>query len=65
MVSKLSKWETLIEEYERLDQKLVNLDMFSNMMSKTTENKIKLLIKGRMRSLLTKINEHEKKFKKI
>lgn len=65
MVSKLSKWETLIEEYERLDQKLVNLDMFSTMMSKTTENKIKLLIKGRMRSLLTKINEHEKKFKKI
>ena len=57
MVSKLSKWETLIEEYERLDQKLVNLDMFSTMMSKTTENKIKLLIKGRMRSLLTKINE--------
>ena len=65
MVSKLSKWETLIEEYERLDQKLVHLDMFSTMMSKTTENKIKLLIKGRMRSLLTKINEHEKKFKKI
>lgn len=60
MASKLSKWETLIEEYERLDQKLVNLDMFSNMMSKTTENKIKLLIKGRMRSLLTKINEQEK-----
>ena len=60
MVSKLSKWETLIEEYERLDQKLVNLDMFSTMMSKTTENKIKLLIKGRMRSLLTKINEQEK-----
>ena len=60
MASKLSKWETLIEEYERLDQKLVNLDMFSTMMSKTTENKIKLLIKGRMRSLLTKINEHEK-----
>ena len=60
MASKLSKWETLIEEYERLDQKLVNLDMFSTMMSKTTENKIKLLIKGRMRSLLTKINEQEK-----
>ena len=60
MVSKLSKWETLIEEYERLDQKLVNLDMFSTMMSKTTENKIKILIKGRMRSLLTKINEQEK-----
>lgn len=60
MASKLSKWETLVEEYERLDQKLVNLDMFSNMMSKTTENKIKLLIKGRMRSLLTKINEQEK-----
>ena len=60
MASKLSKWETLIEEYERLDQKLVNLDMFSTMMSKTTENKIKILIKGRMRSLLTKINEQEK-----
>jgi hypothetical protein len=60
MASKLSKWETLVEEYERLDQKLVNLDMFSTMMSKTTENKIKLLIKGRMRSLLTKINEQEK-----
>ena len=60
MASKLSKWETLVEEYERLDQKLVNLDMFSTMMSKTTVNKIKLLIKGRMRSLLTKINEQEK-----
>ena len=60
MASKLSKWETLIEEYERLDQKLVNLGMFSTMMRKTTENKIKLLIKGRMRSLLTKINEQEK-----
>ncbi len=60
MASKLSKWETLIEEYERLDQKLMNLDMFSTMMRKTTENKIKLLIKGRMRSLLTKINEQEK-----
>ena len=60
MASKPSKWETLIEEYERLDQKLVNLDIFCTMMSKTTENKIKLLIKGRMRSLLTKINEQEK-----
>ena len=58
--NRLSKWELLVEEYERLDEKLGNIDFFSTTLTSATRNKIKLLIKGRMKTLLTKINELEK-----
>ena len=59
MVSKLSKWETLIEEYERLDTKLYDLEFMIPSLSEATKKKLQDTIRKRLRVLLPEIRKAE------
>lgn len=55
----LSRYEILLEEYERLDTKLYDLEFMIPSLSETTKKKLQDTIRKRLRVLLPEIRKAE------